>query len=172
MIAVRSDTLSIDLNKELTIEAAKPSDTAIILSFIKGLAKYEKMSDDVSANETKLFDSLFVKKEAFVVIAKIKENPVGFALYYKNYSTFLGQANMFLEDIFIKEKFRGFGIGKALFNYLATTAKEEGFKRIDWYCLDWNQPSIDFYHTLGAKMKPEWKIFRLEEAEIEKLSKK
>jgi GNAT superfamily N-acetyltransferase len=155
--------------KDLTIREALPSDTAVILSFIKGLAKYEEMSDDVTADEKKLFDSLFVKKEAFVLIALEHDKPIGFALYFKNYSTFLGQANMFLEDLFILESYRKKGYGKAMFHALATIAKKEGFKRIDWYCLDWNTPSIDFYHALGATMKREWVVFRLEQAAIDKL---
>lgn len=156
--------------KDFTIREALPSDTAIILNFIKGLAKYEKMSNDVTADEKKLFDSLFIKKEAYVLIAEEADKPVGFALYFKNYSTFLGQANMFLEDLFILEDYRKKGYGKAMFKALATIAKHEGFKRMDWYCLDWNTPSIDFYHALGATMKNEWIVFRLEDDAIEKLS--
>lgn len=156
--------------KDFTIREANPSDATIILNFIQGLAKYEKMTDDVSANEKKLFDSLFIKKEAYVLIAEEANQPVGFALYFKNYSTFLGQANMFLEDIFILERYRNKGYGKAMFKALATIAMREGYKRIDWYCLDWNMPSIAFYKSLGAIMKSEWKVFRLEHDKIKKLS--
>lgn len=144
-----------------TIRQADINDVSIILSFIKDLAEYENMSDQVVATEELLKEWLFEKKKAEVLLAMEGDTPVGFALYFYNFSTFLGRAGIYLEDLFVKKEYRGKGYGKALLKELARIAVEEGCGRLEWCCLDWNQPSIDFYRSLGAKSLDDWTTFRL-----------
>lgn len=147
-------------------------DSEIILSYIKKIASYEKMSDLVVATVEDIKETIFEKNQASVAIAEYKHKPVGFMLYFPTYSTFLGRANLYLEDIYIDEAYRQKGIGKLMFKALAQIAVEHGYQRIDWVCLDWNQKSIEFYESLGAKPLNEWTIFRLEKEDIDILSKK
>ena len=141
--------------------AATPQDTALILDFIKGLAEYEKMSDQVVADETLLREWIFEKKKAEVIFALEDGVEVGFALFFHNFSTFLGRAGLYLEDLFVKPAYRGRGHGKALIRELARIAVERGCGRLEWCCLDWNRPSIDFYLSLGALPMDEWTTYRL-----------
>lgn len=141
--------------------AATPQDTALILDFIKGLAEYEKMSDQVVADETLLREWIFEKKKAEVIFALEDGVEVGFALFFHNFSTFLGRAGLYLEDLFVKSVYRGRGHGKALIRELARIAVERGCGRLEWCCLDWNRPSIDFYLSLGALPMDEWTTYRL-----------
>ena len=153
------------------LRSADENDTSLILYFIKALAQYEKMSDKVIATEKSIHDSLFIQKQAEVILAYENERPIGFALFYQTYSTFQGKANLFLEDIYIEEPYRHQGYGKIIFSVLAQIAIERNYSRIDWWCLDWNQKSIEFYQSIGAKQLSEWKVFRLQDDHIIQLSK-
>ena len=140
---------------------AQREDTALILSFIRGLAEYEKMADLVVADEDLLADQLFEKKNAEVIFALEDGKEVGFALFFHNFSTFLGRAGLYLEDLFVWPEHRGKGYGKGLLQKLAAIAVEEGCGRMEWVCLDWNRPSIDFYKSKGAVPVDGWTIYRL-----------
>jgi len=146
---------------ELTFRYAQESDTALILEFIKGLAEYEKMLDEVVATEELLEEWLFGQKKAEVIFALADGKEVGFALFFHNFSTFLGRGGIYLEDLFVKPEYRGKGIGKAIFKKLGAVARERGCGRLEWSCLDWNQPSIDFYRSMGAKAMNEWTVYRI-----------
>ena len=146
---------------QFTIRQATTEDVHIILSFIKELAEYEKMSNQVVATEELLREWIFEKKKAQVLIAREEGKAVGFVLYFYNFSTFLGRAGIYLEDLYVKEEYRGKGYGKALLKELARIAVEQGCGRLEWSCLDWNQPSIDFYLSLGAIPMDEWTVYRL-----------
>ena len=141
---------------------ATENDCADILNFIRLLAEYEKMSDEVVASEELLREWIFEKKKAEVVFAVEDSKKVGFALFFHNFSTFLGRAGIYLEDLFVLPEFRGKGYGKALLRKLAAIAVERGCGRLEWSCLDWNKPSIDFYLSLGAKPMDGWKVYRLD----------
>ena len=140
---------------------ATESDVALILDFIKALAEYEKMSDDVVATEELLCEWIFKKGKAEVIFAMENGVEVGFALFFHNFSTFLGRAGIYLEDLFVRPEYRGRGHGKALIRELARITVERGCGRLEWCCLDWNRPSIDFYLSLGAMPLEEWTIYRL-----------
>ena len=140
---------------------ATEQDTALILSFIKALAEYEKMSDQVVANEELLREWIFEKKKAEVIFALENGKEVGFALFFHNFSTFLGRAGIYLEDLFVMPEYRGRGHGKGLIRELARITVERGCGRLEWCCLDWNKPSIDFYLSLGACPLDEWTTYRL-----------
>ena len=144
------------------IRFASEKDVALILDFIKGLAEYEKMSDLVVADETMLREWIFEKKKAEVIFAMEDGKEVGFALFFHNFSTFLGRAGIYLEDLYVKPDYRGHGHGKALIKKLAAIACERGCGRLEWSCLDWNTPSIDFYLSLGAQQMNEWTVYRFE----------
>lgn len=144
-----------------TIRQANINDVSTILSFIKALAEYEDMSDQVVATEELLKEWLFEKKKAEVLLAMEGDTAVGIALYFYNFSTFLGRAGIYLEDLFVKEEYRGKGYGKALLKELARIAVSQGCGRLEWCCLDWNQPSIDFYLSLGARPLDDWTQYRL-----------
>ena len=145
----------------MEIKYAERKDTAVIFSFIKELALYENMLDQVVATEELLEEWLFDKKAAEVILAVEDGREVGFALFFHNFSTFLGRAGIYLEDLFVLPEYRGRGFGKALLRKLAQTAVERGCGRLEWACLDWNKPSIDFYLSLGAKPLDDWTVYRL-----------
>ncbi len=140
---------------------ANEEDCGLILSFIRQLAVYEKMSDQVVATEDLLREWIFEKKKAEVLFACEGEKEVGFALFFHNFSTFLGRAGLYLEDLFVLPEYRGKGYVKALLKKLAQITVERGCGRLEWACLDWNQPSIDFYRSLGAVPMEEWTTYRL-----------
>ena len=140
---------------------AERKDTGLILQFIRELAEYEKMSDDVVADEATLEEWIFDKEKAEVIFAMEGDKEVGFALYFHNFSTFLGRAGIYLEDLFVKPEYRGKGYGKATLKKLASIAVERGCGRLEWCCLDWNKPSLDFYLSLGAVPLSEWKVLRV-----------
>ena len=150
---------------------ATENDVALILEFIKGLAEYEKMSDDVVADEELLREWIFEKNKAEVIFAMENGIEVGFALFFHNFSTFLGRAGIYLEDLFVKPEYRGRGHGKALITELARITVERGCGRLEWCCLDWNKPSIDFYTSLGAVPLDEWTTYRLTGEKLKALSK-
>ena len=140
---------------------AAERDVGTILGFIRGLAEYEHMEDEVVATEALLREWIFEKKKAEVLLAAVDGEDVGFALFFHNFSTFLGRAGIYLEDLFVKPEQRGKGYGGALLRRLAQIAVERGCGRLEWSCLDWNQPSIDFYRGLGAVPMEGWTGYRL-----------
>ena len=145
-----------------TFRPAAPGDEELILSFIRALADYEKMSDQVVATPELLREWIFEKKKAEVIFAETGGKAVGFALFFHNFSTFLGRAGIYLEDLFVLPQDRGRGYGKALLKELARVAVERGCGRLEWSCLDWNQPSIDFYtRKMQAVPMDEWTVYRL-----------
>lgn len=154
------------------IRFANEKDVGLILDFIKDLAEYEKMSDLVVADEALLREWIFEKKKAEVIFALEDGKEVGFALFFHNFSTFLGRAGIYLEDLYVKPDHRGRGHGKALIKELADIAVKMGCGRLEWSCLDWNTPSIDFYLSLGAKQMNEWTVYRFEGESLANLAKK
>ena len=147
--------------KKIEFRKATKKDTPQILSLIKGLAEYENLSHEVIATEDILKEWLFEKERAEVILAVVEEEVVGFALYFHNFSTFLGRAGIYLEDLYVKEEYRGYGYGKALLKELARITVERGCGRLEWACLDWNQPSIDFYRSMGAVPMEDWTVYRV-----------
>lgn len=140
---------------------AEREDVGLILDFIKSLAEYEKMSDQVVATPELLAEWIFDRKKAEVIFVLHEGREVGFALFFHNFSTFLGRAGIYLEDLFVQPEYRGKGYGKALLCKLAALAVERGCGRLEWWCLDWNKPSIDFYRKLGAVPMDEWTVYRV-----------
>ena len=140
---------------------AGPEDAGVILQFIRALADYEHMSDQVVATPDLLKEWIFEKQKAEVLFAEVDGTAVGFALFFHNFSTFLGRAGIYLEDLFVLPEYRGRGYGKALLKKLAQIAVERGCGRLEWACLDWNRPSIDFYLSLGARPMDEWTVYRI-----------
>ena len=149
------------MNKDFEIRFANENDVEIILDFILKLAEYEKMLDDVVATPEILKEWIFEKKKAEVIFAVEDGKEVGFALFFHNFSTFLGRAGIYLEDLFVLPEYRGKGYGKGLLKALAEIACERGCGRLEWSCLDWNKPSIDFYLSLGATPMDEWTVYRI-----------
>lgn len=147
---------------ELSFRFAVPDDTPLILRFIRLLAEYEKMAGLVTATEEELRGQLFEEKKAEVIFAVLDGKEIGFALFFHNFSTFLGRAGLYLEDLYILEEYRGKGYGKALFRELARVAVERGCGRFEWWCLDWNLPSIEFYRSMGALPMDEWTVYRID----------
>ena len=147
--------------KNTEIRFASEKDTALILGFVRELAAYEKMSDLVVADEDLLREWIFEKKRAEVIFAMEGGKEVGFALFFHNFSTFLGRAGIYLEDLFVMPEYRGRGHGKALLCELARIACERGCGRLEWSCLDWNTPSIEFYLSLGAEQMNDWTVYRV-----------
>ena len=147
-------------------------DSALILELIKEIAVYEKMLDEVIATEESIRESIFKRKEAEVLIAEFNGETIGYVLYFFNYSTFIGKAGFYLEDIYIKPEYRGRGIGKEIFRIIANIAYEKGCERMEWSCLNWNTPSIKFYKSLGAVPMSEWTVYRLTREKIKELALK
>ena len=146
----------------LVIRFAEEQDAALILDFIKELAVYEGMANEVTATADDIRASLFERRQAEVIIGEINRKPAAFALFFHNYSTFLGGANLFLEDLFVKEQNRGNGVGRAMLRRLAQIAAERGCKRLDWLVLDDNAAGAEFYFKHGAKKLSDRRVFRLE----------
>ncbi len=145
----------------LTFRTAQRCDTPLILQFIKELADYEHMLDEVVADEATLEAWIFDKQKAEVIFAVEDSVEIGFALYFHNFSTFLGRAGIYLEDLYVRPEHRGKGYGKAILKKLAAIAVERGCGRLEWWCLDWNKPSIDFYLSLGAQPMSDWTVYRI-----------
>jgi GNAT superfamily N-acetyltransferase len=145
------------------IRPAKPNEAGLILDFIKQLADYEKCSDEVVADEATIYHSIFVEKAAEVVFAEEDGVVIGFALFFHNFSTFVGRKGLYLEDLFIIPEKRGLGYGKAILKYLADIAVERNCGRMEWICLDWNAPSLAFYRSIGAVPMDEWTVQRMTE---------
>lgn len=149
------------MNGKLTFRYADRKDTSLILRFIKELADYEHMADAVVADEALLEASIFDQHKAEVIFAVADGAEIGFALFFHNFSTFLGRAGLYLEDLYIQPDCRGKGYGKAMLKKLAAIAAERGCGRLEWWCLDWNQSSIDFYRSLGAEPMADWTVYRI-----------
>lgn len=154
-----------------TIRPAQPEETGLVLEFIKKLAAYEKCSDEVVADEATLYQSLFVEKSAEVVFAEEDDVVIGFALFFHNFSTFVGRKGLYLEDLFIIPEKRGLGYGKAILKYLADIAVERNCGRMEWICLDWNTPSLTFYRSIGAFPLEEWTVQRMTEERVKAFAK-
>lgn len=146
----------------LEFRPARKGDEQIIYDLIVELAVYEKMKDAVVTTPEELAEQLFEKENAKVILPVLDGTVIGYAFYFHNFSTWLGKPGLYLEDLYIKPEYRKKGYGKALLKYLADLAIEEGCGRMEWACLNWNQPSIDFYLSLGAEPMTEWKVYRLE----------
>ena len=145
-----------------TIRPALEQDTALILEFIKALAAYEKLPDQVTATEETLRQSLFVRRAAEVIIGELHGKPVCFALFFHNFSTFQGLPGLYLEDLFVNEQHRGHGFGRRMLAYLAKLARECNCGRFEWICLDWNESALEVYRKLGATPMEGWTIQRME----------
>lgn len=143
------------------IRAAAAADIPVILQFIRELAAYEKLSHEVVATEALLQEWIFEKQKAEVLLAEQNGKPVGFALFFHNFSTFLGRAGIYLEDLYVTPAARGNGVGKRLLQALASVAVERGCGRLEWSCLDWNIPSIGFYRSIGARPMDDWTVYRV-----------
>src|SRR5437870_9275819 len=156
---------------DFEIRSAHVEDVPIILQLIRDLATYERARNEVTATEEQLVDVLFGERPAAEVLLAFEEqSPVGFAVFFHNFSTWLGQPGLYLEDLFVKPDKRGKGYGRALLVELAKIARERGCGRMEWAVLDWNEPAINFYRTLGAKPMDEWTVFRLTRDGIAKLA--
>lgn len=155
----------------MQILSATPKDIPVIRRLIEALAEYEKLRHECVITDDDLHQWLFVTPKAKAVICWHQGEPVGFALYFNNFSTFKGKPGIYLEDLFVKPEHRGKGYGKALLKHLAKEAEEHGFARFEWSVLDWNQPSIDFYISMGAEMKPEWNLCRVTGEALTNLAK-
>lgn len=149
---------------------AERRDVPLILEFIRELANYEKMLHEVVATEEVLIESLFERKIAEVIIGEYENKPVAFAVFFYNFSTFVGRPGIYLEDIYVKPKMRGKGIGKIILSFLAKLAIERNCGRLEWSCLDWNEPSIQFYKQMGAVQMDEWTVYRLHDKALNKLA--
>ena len=154
----------------MTFRYAERKDTPLILQFIKELADYEHMLDEVVADVDTLEQWIFDKQKAEVIFVLENETEVGFALFFHNFSTFLGRAGIYLEDLYVRPEFRGKGYGKALLKQLAKIAVQRGCGRLEWWCLDWNQPSINFYLSLGAEPMSDWTVYRIAGDTLNKLA--
>lgn len=151
-----------------SVRDAVAQDVGLILEFIRALAVYEKMEDQVEATEEGLRIALFEKHGAEVIIGEEKGKAVAFALYFQNFSTFVGRANLYLEDLYVKPEYGGKGYGRAMFQHLASVAVQRGCQRLDWWCLDWNESAASFYKKLGAVPMEEWTVYRLQGKALKK----
>ncbi len=158
------------MEPETNFRYADRNDVPLILSFVKELADYEKLQDEVVADEKTLEEWIFDRQKAEVIFALVDGQEVGYALFFHNFSTFLGRAGIYLEDLYIQPEYRGRGHGKALLKQLASIAVERGCGRLEWSCLDWNKPSIDFYLSLGAQPMSDWTVYRLAGNTLTKLA--
>ena len=153
---------------QLTLRPAEPADCAQILAFIQGLAEYEREPDAVEATEAHLERTLFADEpKVFAILAELDGAPAGFAVYFYNYSTWLGRHGLYLEDLYVDPALRGRGVGLALLKHLAGIAVAEGCGRFEWMVLDWNEPAIEFYRAAGALPMDEWTVYRLSGAALE-----
>ena len=155
----------------ISIRPAVPQDVPLILAFLHELATYEKLAHEVVATERDMHAALFGERPVVeTVIANLDAQPVGYALYFPTFSTFLGKPGLYLEDLYVRPAARGFGVGRKLLEHLARIAVERGWGRLEWSVLDWNEPSIAFYKRMGAKPMDEWTVFRLTGADLKTLA--
>ena len=156
--------------ERFTIRPAKPDEAGLVLDFIKKLADYEKCASEVVADEATIHHSLFVERSAEVVFAEEDDAVIGFALFFHNFSTFVGRKGLYLEDLFILPEKRGRGYGKALLKYLANLAVERNCGRMEWICLDWNESALKVYRSIGAVPMNEWTVQRLDERALKQFA--
>lgn len=159
-----------NLEQHFKVRFAVEADLGLILEFIRELAAFEHMSDQVTATEDVLRESLFRRKDAEVLIGEYDGEPVGFVLFFHNFSTFLGRSGLYLEDLYIRPAMRGKGLGRLMFANLARIAKERECGRMEWWCLDWNERAIRFYKKLGAEAMDEWTVYRVTGDSLDKLA--
>lgn len=155
-----------------TIRPATEKDSKVIYDFIVAIATYEKMLDEVEGKEEDVYNTIFVNHQAEVLIGEEDGIPVGFALFFYNYSTFKTKRGLYLEDLYVNPDMRGKGYGKALFCHLIRLANEKSCGRMEWCCLDWNTPSIEFYNSFGARPMSEWTTYRLDDMQLSSLSER
>lgn len=155
--------------EKFSLRETTEKDIALIIDFIKEIATYEKLLDQVTVNEERIKKFVFDKRRAEILIAEFDDKPIGYVVYFYNFSTFTGTSGLYLEDIYFSTAYRGRGFGKEVFKILSEIAKEEGCKRMEWVCLKWNIPSKNFYKSLGAIEMDEWSTFRLTEKYINNL---
>lgn len=153
-----------------SFRSAERRDVPLILRYIRELARYEKLEEEVVATEEILEEWLFDKEKAEVIFAVVEGKEVGFALFFHNFSTFLGRVGIYLEDLYVEPAHRGQGIGTALLRELARIAVARGCGRLEWWCLDWNTPSIEFYRSLGAEAMDDWTVYRISGETLSKLA--
>ena len=157
---------------EIQIRPAAPQDVPLILTFIHELATYEKLADKVVATGADMHAALFGERPVIeATIASLDGQPVGYALFFPTFSTFLGKPGLYLEDLYVRPAARGFGVGRKLLEHLARVTVERGWGRLEWSVLDWNEPSIAFYKKMGAKPMDEWTIFRLTGDSLHRLAR-
>ena len=156
--------------KSFTIRPARPDEAGLVLEFIRKLAVYEKCADEVVADEATLYHSLFVERAAEVIFAEEEGTPVGFALFFHNFSTFVGRKGLYLEDLFILPEKRGLGYGKAMLKYLMDLAVQRNCGRMEWICLDWNEPALSLYRSMGAIPLDEWTVQRMTEPALKRIT--
>lgn len=158
------------MGNSVSFRFAEESDLGLILEFIRALAEYEKMSDQVVATEETLREWIFIKQKAEVIFAVVGDREVGYALFFYNFSTFVGKAGIYLEDLFVFPECRGKGYGKKLLQELACITVERGCGRLEWACLDWNEASIGFYLSLKAETLDDWTVYRLAGNDLKNLA--
>jgi len=163
---------SFQADDHIFLRFAEEKDISVILEFIRGLAEYERLLDTVEIKEADLKEYIFEKKLIEVVIGEYDGTPAGFTLFFHTFSTFLGKPGIFIEDIFVKPEFRSRGLGKIFFSFLAKVAVERNCGRLEWNCLDWNKPSIEFYKNQGANPLDEWTTYRITDGGIKELAER
>jgi len=151
----------IKIDDHISLRSAQKKDTTLIINFIRELAEYEHLTHLLEVDEKNLNKYIFKEKMVEVIIAEYDNKPAGFALYFYNFSTFLGKPGIYIEDLFVKPEFRGKGLGKHFLSYLAKLVQERNYGRLEWACLNWNEPSIKFYKSQGAKPMDDWTVYRL-----------
>lgn len=156
--------------REIVIREALPADVSIIFAMIRELATYEKLAHEVTATQEELAYWVFKQRKARVLLAQYRGEVIGFALFFSNFSTFLGKPGIYLEDLYVRPGARGKGAGKALLKQLAKITDKEGYGRLEWACLDWNKPSVQFYLALGAQPMNGWTTFRVAGGTLQKLA--
>ena len=159
------------MDMNLHFRYAQRKDVSLILRFIQELAEYEKMLNEVVCDEETLEEWIFDKEKAEVIFACLGDKEIGFALFFHNFSTFLGSAGLYLEDLYVSPEYRGNGYGKAILKKLAAIAVERKCGRLEWWCLDWNKSSIDFYLSLSAEPMSDWTVYRIAGETLNKLAK-
>ncbi|MDR2096804.1 MAG: GNAT family N-acetyltransferase [Treponema sp.] len=158
------------INEAILLRFAEEKDVPLVLEFIRGLAEYERLLDRVTATADGLRQYLFVEKKAETIICEYGGKPAGFALFFHNFSTFMGRPGIYIEDLFVKPEFRGKGLGKTLLRFIARIAWDRDCGRLEWACLNWNEPSIAFYKSQGAQPLSEWTSYRVSGEGLERLA--
>jgi GNAT superfamily N-acetyltransferase len=162
--------MRIKINDHILLRSAQKRDTKLIINFIYELAEYEHLTHLVEVDEMTLKKYIFKEKKIEVIIAEYDNKPAGFTVYFHNFSTFLGRPGIYIEDLYIKPEFRGKGLGKHLFSYLAKLVHKRAYGRLEWACLNWNEPSVKFYKSQGAQPLDEWTVYRISGKNLEKLA--